>query len=160
MTVRFKAKPSTKRAMMVKTVAMQATAVPADGIVRPVEVENTPELFATHPLHYSRSALAEVEGFPQRVRRFADLKHRIGNLEDEAETLRAAIAAEMSSNKVAVVVAAGQKIARTAVAGRSSLDKLLLISAGVTEDQLKRGTKVGAPSFRLEVEEFKGGKTQ
>jgi hypothetical protein len=91
------------------------------------------------------------------------LKDEIESREERAAAIRLRLIAGMQAAKLEEKVVDGgfvgkYRVTYTSVKGRTTLDKTKLIEAGVSEEQLKKGTKTGEPSYRLEVERVEGGK--
>lgn len=78
------------------------------------------------------------------------LKAQIEALETERKEVDAAIEAELHARGVEELIVGDHKVAVIAIDGRTSIDKLKLLEAGVTTSQIAAATTVGKPYVRLD----------
>lgn len=86
------------------------------------------------------------------------IKQQMDELKAELDDINSDIEAELHSQGVAELVVGDTKIALIEVAGRSTLDKMRLLEAGVTSAQILAATTTGDPYSRLDIRSAKGKK--
>jgi hypothetical protein len=103
-------------------------------------------------------SLAPVLTLESRLAHSLDLKQQIADLEAERKEENAAIEAELHAAGVEEAVEGDYAVKLTEVAGRSSIDRMRLLEAGVTTKQIKAATTTGSPHIRLDIKVAKGKK--
>lgn len=107
--------------------------------------------------HWSNTPLAEIPDFAANVTRYDLVRGHLAQLEAEKERLAGEIKTHLQlTNLVDVdIVAMGFAVKVTETEGKKSLDRMKLAEAGVTEEQLIKGTVTGKAGTRISVVAFK-----
>jgi hypothetical protein len=86
------------------------------------------------------------------------LKQQMDTLKEDIDDIKSDIEADLHARGVSEIVVGDQKIALIEVAGRSSIDRMRLLEAGVTSAQILAATTTGDGFSRLDIRTVKAGK--